>query len=71
MITSRVFIPQPRTRSPMPLYRHGESNHCPGCGRTHWLVGRFSAECAFCSVVLMFASADPHHVAIAHPGKDR
>lgn len=34
------------------VYRNGERNHCPGCGRTHWLIGRVSAECAFCSTAL-------------------
>lgn len=36
------------------VYRHGEPNHCPGCGRSRWLVGRSSAECAFCSTALPF-----------------
>lgn len=27
-------------------------NHCPGCGRTNWYVGRFSAECGFCATAL-------------------
>lgn len=30
------------------IYREGEINHCPGCGRTHWHIGRITAECAFC-----------------------
>jgi hypothetical protein len=30
-------------------------NHCPGCGRTHWYVGRLSAECGFCSTALPLA----------------
>ncbi|MCJ7420999.1 hypothetical protein [Sphingomicrobium astaxanthinifaciens] len=34
------------------VYREAEINHCPGCGRTHWLVGRTSAECAFCATAL-------------------
>ena len=25
------------------VYREHEVNHCPGCGRTHWLIGRMSA----------------------------
>jgi len=33
-------------------YRCGETNHCPGCGRAHWYVGRVLAECAFCGVAL-------------------
>jgi hypothetical protein len=33
-------------------YRSGETNHCPACGRTHWLVGRIVAECAHCSTAV-------------------
>ncbi len=41
-----------------PTYREGEVNHCPGCGRVHWLVGRVSAECAFCATALPLANAE-------------
>jgi hypothetical protein len=34
------------------VYRPNETNHCPGCGRSHWYVGRFSAECGFCATAL-------------------
>lgn len=34
------------------VYRDGETNRCPGCGRTQWLVGRVLAECAFCATAL-------------------
>jgi len=34
------------------VYRPQETNHCPGCGRTHWHVGRVSAECGFCATAL-------------------
>ena len=34
------------------VYRENEVNHCPGCGRTHWLVGRTLAECGFCATAL-------------------
>ena len=34
------------------LFRRDEVNHCPGCGRSSWLVGRFSAQCGFCSTAL-------------------
>ena len=34
------------------VYREHEVNHCPGCSRTHWYVGRTMAECAFCSTAL-------------------
>ena len=38
-------------------YREAEVNHCPGCGRTHWYIGRMSAECAFCATALPLAEA--------------
>lgn len=38
-------------------YRDGETNHCPGCGRTHWLIGRATAECAFCATALPLEQA--------------
>lgn len=34
------------------VYRENETTHCPGCGRTHWIIGRQTAECAFCSTAL-------------------
>ncbi len=33
-------------------YRENEVNHCPGCGRSHWYIGRLSAECGFCGTAL-------------------
>jgi len=27
-------------------------NYCPACSRSHWLVGRLSAQCAFCDTAL-------------------
>lgn len=39
------------------VYREHEVNHCPGCGRTHWIIGRVSAECAFCTTALPLAEA--------------
>ena len=39
------------------VYREQQVNNCPGCGRTHWLIGRMSAECAFCSTALPLAEA--------------
>jgi len=40
----------------MPLYHGDTVNHCPGCGRTHWHVGRQSAECAFCDTAIPLAA---------------
>jgi tRNA(Ile2) C34 agmatinyltransferase TiaS len=38
-------------------YHIGETNHCPGCGRSQWSVGRITAECAFCSTALPLADS--------------
>lgn len=42
----------PSLRGYVVTYRRGEVNHCPGCGRSQWWVGRVSAECAFCGTAL-------------------
>ncbi|MFL5900955.1 MAG: hypothetical protein ACJ75S_07115 [Solirubrobacterales bacterium] len=50
----------PTTRPPLnlashgyrPAYRVGDAPDCPGCHRSHWLVGRVTAECAFCGTAL-------------------
>ena len=47
----------PTTRGYHAVYRENEVNHCPGCGRTHWIIGRVSAECAFCTTALPLAEA--------------
>ena len=47
----------PTVRGYHAVYREQEVNHCPGCGRTHWIIGRVSAECAFCSTALPLAEA--------------
>jgi hypothetical protein len=48
---------KPYERGYHAVYREHEINHCPGCGRTQWLIGRVSAECAFCSTALPLAEA--------------
>jgi len=47
----------PKQRGYCVVYREDEINHCPGCGRTHWYVGRVSAECGFCATALPLAAA--------------
>ena len=50
---SSVTIPfNPASRGYHAVYRENEVNHCPGCGRTHWYVGRTLAECGFCATAL-------------------
>lgn len=47
----------PAARGYHVVYRENELNHCPGCGRTHWYLGRVLAECAFCSTALPLADS--------------
>lgn len=37
------------------VYRAGYFNCCPGCGGSHWHVGRHTAECAYCATALPIA----------------
>ena len=39
------------------VYRANAENHCPGCGRSHWYIGRISAECGFCGTAIPLAEA--------------
>ncbi len=47
---------RPQDRGYHVAYRDHEVNHCPGCGRSHWLIGRMMAECAFCATALPLES---------------
>ena len=51
----QAFAHDPALRGYHAVYREGELNHCPGCGRSHWIIGRFSAECGFCATALALA----------------
>jgi len=33
-------------------YRPDEANHCPGCGKSHWIIGRTTAECGYCATAI-------------------
>jgi hypothetical protein len=37
------------------VYRANVANHCPGCGRSQWYIGRVSAECGFCGTAVPLA----------------
>src|SRR3954451_12920009 len=39
------------------VYRANSDNHCPGCGRSNWFIGRISAECGFCGTAVPLAEA--------------
>jgi hypothetical protein len=42
----------PALRGYAVVYREGEPNFCPGCGRSNWYVGRLLAECAYCGTAV-------------------
>ena len=48
----QTYAHNPAARGYHVVYREQEVNHCPGCSRTHWYVGRTMAECAFCGTAL-------------------
>jgi hypothetical protein len=54
---SNTATANPTMRGYHVVYREKEVNHCPGCGRSHWYVGRVSAECCFCATALPLIEA--------------
>jgi PilZ domain-containing protein len=64
--TSASFAASLAKRGHHIVYRINESNHCPGCGRSHWYIGRVSAECGFCGTAVPLAEAR-HDDAAAQP----
>ena len=56
-ISASGELRKPDERGYHAVYREHEVNRCPGCGRTQWLIGRVSAECAFCATALPLAEA--------------
>ncbi len=50
----------PSARGYHAVYREGQVNHCPACGRSHWIIGRQLAECAFCTTALPLAEGHAH-----------
>ena len=38
-------------------YRPGQATICPGCGKSHWHVGRQTAECAYCATALPLSTS--------------
>ncbi len=56
-VAGESFPHDPTNRGYCVVYRENQVNHCPGCGRTHWYVGRVSAECGFCATALPLAEA--------------
>ena len=56
-VRGESFPHNPGARGYHVIYRENEINHCPGCGRTQWYIGRVSAECGFCATALPLAEA--------------
>ena len=65
------FAHDPSSRGYCVVYRENQVNHCPGCGRTHWYVGRVSAECGFCSTALPLAEATTRGTGTLNRGVQR
>jgi hypothetical protein len=63
---SRAYPHDPSRRGYQLVYRPGEANQCPGCGRSHWHVGRISAECGFCGTALALADTGMTGVGILY-----
>jgi hypothetical protein len=38
------------------LFWRDQVNHCPGCGKSQWHVGRLTAECGFCGTALAISA---------------
>ena len=49
--------------------RENEVNRCPGCGRSHWYVGRLLAECGFCGTALPLADSGTSGVGLVRRGQ--
>ena len=60
MLVALMAKAAPPARGYHLAYRDGEINYCPGCGRTHWYIGRLSAECAFCGTALPIVQTPMH-----------
>lgn len=68
MLTSTAMRPafDPSRRGYHAVYREDAVNHCPGCGRTHWLIGRMLAECGFCGTALPLSETYLHGAGSMH-----
>jgi hypothetical protein len=52
------------------VYRANEPNHCPGCGRSQWYIGRMSAECGFCGTAVPLAETYRRDTVSTAPRRD-
>jgi len=54
-VPTEIEPPGSRIRGTQLTYWPDNINHCPGCGKTSWIIGRFSAECSLCRTALALA----------------
>jgi PilZ domain len=52
------------------VYRANEPNHCPGCGRSQWYIGRLSAECGFCGTAVPLAETSRQEAVAPNPRRN-
>jgi hypothetical protein len=64
-----AFAHDPSRRGYHVVYRENEVNRCPGCGRSHWYVGRLLAECGFCGTALPLADSGTSGVGLVRRGQ--
>ncbi len=67
--SGKAYPHDPSRRGYHVVYRENEVNHCPGCGRSHWYVGRLSAECGFCGTALPLADMGTWGVGLVRRGQ--
>ena len=65
-LPTRSFSQDLLRRGYMVTYRPEEVNYCPGCGRSHWYVGRLTAECGFCGTAIPLSDSMVQSVAGGH-----
>lgn len=65
---NEIFPPIPGCRGYSVAYREEGVNYCPGCGRSHWYIGRLLAECGFCGTAIPLRCA---HLQSAGGGHSR
>jgi hypothetical protein len=58
ILPSRSFQLDVSARGYQVLFRSDETNRCPGCGHSQWMIGRITAECSFCGTALPLAEAE-------------
>lgn len=68
-VRGKAHLSDPSLRGYHVVYRENEVNHCPGCGRSHWYVGRLSAECGFCGTALPLVEKMTVGVGLFRPGR--